>query len=560
MDSLASKTSVKALKKAVKDLPVTLDDLYDGAIQRIDSQSQDDRELAEKALRWVAYTYRPLDVEALREALAIEPGETDLDHEAMHSMGLVLDVCAGLLIFDEQSEAIRLVHYTAQDYFNTLAESRFQEAHASIARDCITYLSYACFQSPILKAEDEASVGAELVGETFSIEKAYCFLKYASTFWGLHAVAGPETGLINEIEIFLACNPRVALRAPWQYNQDYPKYTRSPRDLETYHGCMVAAYFGLANTLQRLLRDTDDINNLFCKDLCHEGWHALHFAALNDQKTAVEVLLDSGANIESRTLWGETPLHVAIGHRSLAAACALVHRGADVMAMTDYHRTPAGLVDRDGPIPFLQILLNAGAHISTRDVFNSTRLMGRVIDDGDLETAEWLLRTATLSTMDEAPYDSSALKYASRLGSKAMVEILLKYRADPNSRSTDGYPILHHAIESKNTSVVRLLLESGSDVDAQDDWGSTALHLAVHMDTSYSRLPDRTECLDVLLAHRPDVDKRDKDGDTALMIAISSGASDIVLRLLRYGADIDIRNQCGVTALHRACIEATVIW
>ena len=101
VDLLTSKTSVKALKKAMENLPATLDDLYDDAIQRIQSQSQDDRELANKALRWVAYTYRPLKVKVLLEALAIEPGETDLDLEAIPHMGLILDVCAGLLIFDE---------------------------------------------------------------------------------------------------------------------------------------------------------------------------------------------------------------------------------------------------------------------------------------------------------------------------------------------------------------------------------------------------------------------------------------------------------------------------
>ncbi|KAL8634792.1 MAG: hypothetical protein Q9226_009433, partial [Calogaya cf. arnoldii] len=89
----------------------------------------DDRILAEKALRWVAYTYRPLNAEALQEALAIEPGDLDFDVEAMHRIGLILDVCAGLLIHDNENDTVRLVHYTAQDYFDRNAGSRFDKAH-----------------------------------------------------------------------------------------------------------------------------------------------------------------------------------------------------------------------------------------------------------------------------------------------------------------------------------------------------------------------------------------------------------------------------------------------
>ena len=564
----------------MENLPATLDDMYNDAIRRIQSQSQDDRELANKALRWVAYTYRPLKVKVLLEALAIEPGETDLDREAIPPMGLILDVCAGLLIFDEQSEVVRLVHYTTQDYYNALAESALQEAHASIARDCLTYLSYGCFQANVSIAEElprsrpdrsaassiteiesiggrrsvggasikeeclsENSFDQATVGKKFSHKKSY-FLTYASTFWGLHAVAGPETSLVIEIEKFVVCNPRVTFFAPWDYDMLHARVPQPEHSFESHPGCMIAAYFGLIETLKRLLRDPDHILKQSCNDKEHAGWYALHFAACNDQTTAVELLLDVGADIDSRTYLGETPLHVAISHGSLAVARALVDRGADAMAVTDEGWTPASLVRSDLPVPFLQHLLNAGAHISAQEVFDENPLMQKVIENGDSTTAEWLFNTAISNSMDERPYQSSALAYASWTGSKAMVEILLKYGADPNSRSSIGQPALHCAVDMDQSSVVRLLLDSGSDVDAQDQ-GRTALISAAYLGCC-------TDCLDLLLACHPDVDKHDEDGRTALMVAELFGESRIALRILRHVGNIDVQGKYGETALHRA--------
>ncbi|KAL8893733.1 MAG: hypothetical protein Q9192_004980, partial [Flavoplaca navasiana] len=584
VDCLASKTSVKALKKAMKNLPASLDDLYNDAIRRIQSQNQDDRELANKALRWAAYTYRPLGVKALLEALAIEPRETDLDREAIPPLGLILDVCASLLIFDEQSEAVRLVHYTAQDYYNALADSVLQEAHTSIARDCLTFLSYDRFQSHWSIAEDSpgprsdrsaasritenrsigtrSSVGGEcikeeclseessnqaVVGKNFNYKKSYHFLTYASTFWGLHAAAGPETSLIVEIDQVLVCKPRVTFFTPRDFDMIHARVPHSQHSFESHPGCMIAAYFGLVETLKRLLGDPYQIFKQSRNDKEHAGWYALHFAACNDQVTAVEVLLDAGADIDSITFLGETPLHVAIIHGSLAVARALVGRGADVMAVTDTGRRPANLVRSDLPVPVLQLLLHAGANISAQEVFDDNPLMQKVIDNGDSTTAEWLFITAISHSMDKRPYQSAALAYASLTGTKPMVEILLKYGADPNSRSNIGQPALHCAIDRDEPSVVRLLLDSGSDVDAQIH-GRTALISAAYRGCC-------TECVDLLLACHPDVDKHDEYGRTALMVAELFGVSSIELRILRHVGNIDVQGKYGETALHRACAE-----
>lgn len=141
-----TKTNIRQLRNTLEVLSSNLIVMYDEALQRIERQNQGDRVLTERALRWIAFTYRPLTAQALQQAVATEPDARDFDTEAQSPIGLILDVCAGLLIYDEADQVVRLVHYTTQDYFDGLTCSRFDKAHSSIAVDCMIYLSYTCFQ------------------------------------------------------------------------------------------------------------------------------------------------------------------------------------------------------------------------------------------------------------------------------------------------------------------------------------------------------------------------------------------------------------------------------
>ncbi|KAL8644193.1 MAG: hypothetical protein Q9226_007888, partial [Calogaya cf. arnoldii] len=79
--SIFTRDPFKLLKKALQNLSTDLNVLYDETPLRIEYQNIDERILAEKALRWVACTYRPLHAKALQEALAIEPGDLDFGIE-----------------------------------------------------------------------------------------------------------------------------------------------------------------------------------------------------------------------------------------------------------------------------------------------------------------------------------------------------------------------------------------------------------------------------------------------------------------------------------------------
>jgi ankyrin repeat protein len=129
-----------------------------------------------------------------------------------------------------------------------------------------------------------------------------------------------------------------------------------------------------------------------------------------------------------------------------------------------------------------------------------------------------------------------------------MADILLNHGASlkANDTSFQGRTPLHWAVESKNISMTRLLLERGADVDAVDRLrGRTPLHCATH-DTSLS-------IVDVLLAKHADVHVSSTySKETPLHLACGAGHVQLVNRLLEHGASIKAQDFLGRTPLHVA--------
>ncbi len=113
-------------------------------MERIDAQNEDDRNIAHAALTWVANAMRLLKVSEIQVALAIEPGTRRFDNDNLLDIEMILSVCAGLIIVDEQLSVVRLVHYTAQEYVDSVQAQRFHHAQTEIT---CTILVFPAFEA-----------------------------------------------------------------------------------------------------------------------------------------------------------------------------------------------------------------------------------------------------------------------------------------------------------------------------------------------------------------------------------------------------------------------------
>ena len=103
-----------------------------------------------------------------------------------------------------------------------------------------------------------------------------------------------------------------------------------------------------------------------------------------------------------------------------------------------------------------------------------------------------------------------------------------KPRSRPSGRAPD-YP-----------GTLRLLLERGAPPTAHDVVGYTPLHLACMK-------PPRADFVRLLLEHGADVNAQDRFGSVAITSAMQNGDTDVIEVLMEHGADLDVEDADGVT-------------
>jgi len=169
------------------------------------------------------------------------------------------------------------------------------------------------------------------------------------------------------------------------------------------------------------------------------------------------------------------------------------------------------------------------------------------------------------------------------------VRLLLKCGADPNARNRDGYAALHSALDHKSKTagdIVKLLIDHGADVNQKvnaqpDENGYTPLHYACGnsrnvkavrlliesgadvnaiAENGYTPLSKTCEngelkMAEMLIDAGADVNYCNDWGETFLRVATYNGHSEIVRLLLKKGIDVNAKDKWGRTPLHWACNE-----
>ena len=161
------------------------------------------------------------------------------------------------------------------------------------------------------------------------------------------------------------------------------------------------------------------------------------------------------------------------------------------------------------------------------------------------------------------------LSEAAANGNAEIVEILLKAGADANALSAEGEPTLMTASRAGNAEAVRVLLKHGAAVDARESWkGQTAL--------MWAAAENRAEVVEVLIESGADVNARSTEwpeekkrpsngnivstrprgGLTPLLFAAREGALASMRVLAKAGADLNLTEPDGTNALVMALINA----
>lgn len=531
MESLKGKMTPKSLRTALDHLVEgsgAYDKAYDEAMERIRCQTADQSELAMRTFAWITDAKRPLTTGELLHALAVEVGRDDLDEENLHEIEDIVSVCAGLVTIDKESNIIRLVHYTTQEYFKRTRCRWFPDAAVEITAVCVTYLSFSVFEDGPCQTDEEYE-------QRLQIYKLYV---YAARSWAYHAAEAADKYQIPEAFFESSAQRDAAGQAFGATKRMY--LNRNYSQIFTMHNTRLhlAARFGLESFARQLL-GVDDPN---C--LNSHGQTPINLAAKNGHEPIVKLLLDLGAEVDLGDARRNTPLNWAIKHGHTSIATLLIKYGADINSANQLGETPLGCAAIHGNETVAKLLIDKGATSNLiRGDFSQFPLC-RAARHGHTGIMMLLLEKSVNFDLKSSREVRHLLIGAVRNGHESTVRLLIEKGADVNFLNFLSESPLGLATSNGHESMTRLLVEKGANVDVEDSLGQTPfVHATIRACESTMRL---------LLANGADINTQDIDGKTPLHLAVEMGITSSTKLLLELGARLHLQDNHGNTPLHAA--------
>jgi ankyrin repeat protein len=170
------------------------------------------------------------------------------------------------------------------------------------------------------------------------------------------------------------------------------------------------------------------------------------------------------------------PLIQAAQNGNVAEIRKLISRRANVNATGPEGVTAlmAAALSAPGAVPDL---LAAGANVNAKDNLNRETALYYACRQGDLQVVEELVNHgAEVNT--KTMFDRTPLEYAVAADSAPVVQYLLKRGAKLSGKDGLGFTELTLAVVAGRVDIVKLLLKAGADVNARDSGGLTALAIA----------------------------------------------------------------------------------
>jgi uncharacterized protein len=345
--------------------------------------------------------------------------------------------------------------------------------------------------------------------------------------------------------------------------------------------------------LRTLLKSKSDINAPE-----PDGSTALHWASHWDDIESVDLLLKAGANVNAKNEYDVTPLSLAVENGSLPMVARLVKAGANVNAATATGETPLMTAVRTRSVPVVKALLSAGANVNAQGGGRQQSALMWAVDEHAHDVVQLLLahkadpnlrsearpeyvtfsrgnpQGGRLTGLADQTLESdgsrpglrwikkggmSALMLAARDGDLDSAKLLLASGARINDTNPIGSTPLMLAIRNDRTDLALFLLDKGADPNV-DAAGHVALHLAVaRMNHDVLRsLIDHGAKVNVRLEKGepdPDGNRRFNQlpeyllGATPFLLATALNDSDMMLALVKAGADISIPMSDGTTTV-----------
>jgi ankyrin repeat protein len=304
------------------------------------------------------------------------------------------------------------------------------------------------------------------------------------------------------------------------------------------------------------------------------GQTALMWAAARHHPRMVELLASKGANVNARAIvrhferhitaeqryknthtGGLTPLLYAVRENCGACVVALLKHKADILLPDPDGIAPLTLAMMNGNWDIAKVLVEAGADVNQWDIYGQAPLHVAI------ENA-YVNRSGVINQgSDKTPNATDP---------RELVRMLVERSADPNqqmffrapketgqvSTSARGTTPFHRACASLDVELIKYLLAHGADATLNTAADETPMMVAVASRGSEAQVIATLRVLREAGAD-PNVVRRIQyitrnHGGTALHDATRKGSRQVMAELVKLGANPDIKDEDGLTALDYA--------
>ncbi|KAK6540680.1 hypothetical protein TWF694_008073 [Orbilia ellipsospora] len=439
-----------------------------------DSIEEWNKDIANKALSWIATVKQPLQAQDLLAALAVEPGvfEQTISHQVLQST--VLDICAGFIVVNDTSGAAELAHETVQEYLLRVHVTP-ADALVSLTRACLNYLSLDQFadigfwsslgDNPTLQLKGIAGIP---------------FYLYSVRNWETQIVDCDQDAIENDLIAFLERQPSVlsycrARNLVFLSTTPLLFFYRVGTDESPLH---IAARVGHLNSVKHFISRGYDL------DIKHEENQTPIFEAVAfGRLRAVKLLIESGSSPRTTGVHESRLMNLAAALGYFEIVEYLLGVSGDMVNEQNHGGyTPLHESTMRGHEKIVRLLLGAGAdwRIQTNKKKNAPFF---ALAYGWPEIfLIWL--QGDINLMDPLSVgicnSGTALHVAALYNHEDIVrEIISKIRTKDliSLCDTNGNTALHNAIISDSLPIVKLLVENGIDTSKRNRDGKTALEL-----------------------------------------------------------------------------------
>ena len=504
LDVLSRQDSVSLLRQQLHLLPEDLDSIYEETLSRILGPQNSRRIRTKQLLSYINTGTRHLTHAEMRIALSITPGNAVLDPEAICDLESIVACCAGVVIVEPESQLVRFVHATLQEYIARNSASLGLDAEFDLSELCLTYLQMPCFES-----------GKCITDESMLHRLNYNqFFQYAASSWYSHSQKSTVAHESNTLQVVRLLNNDSFRSALVQamflpsgrfegFSKTYPSATPP---------LWLASYCKLDPVCLQLLKEGCSID-----ETASDGSTALCAASIVGSVNTVRLLLKSSAAAKAGGDRFSLLEAARYGHEDVVRE--LLAWGATPFQATRHGRTALHAAVAGDFTNIAQALLEREPEIDKYSFNTRWTPVHAACSGGALKTLKLLVQTSSSSV---------------------------------NLQTFDGESPLHCASEHGHSSVVDFLLEAGASPLLPDRFGQTPLHIAASRDNS--------KILQLLLRACPTatdeaVNAKDHGGQTPLHKAAKCGATAVVKSLLAQGADCQLLDSRGRTSLNLAAMN-----